>query len=99
MKGDGMMLSVQEAARAARAYAQQLYDERELKDLRVEEVELAEEDATWYVTLGWIESAVKQVAGFTGTFEGNQLAALPRVYKIFTIDAETGHVSSMKIRD
>lgn len=94
------MISIEEAVSAAKAYAARVFSESELKQLRVEEIESTRDDTQWLVTLGWLEPAVRQLGGL-GAFAGlshNSLEAVPRVYKIFTIDAETGDVKSMKMR-
>lgn len=92
------MISIEEAVKAARDFASKLYSEGELKDLRVEEIESSEDDNKWFVTLGWVEPAVQQLGGFAGLANA-RIEPLPRVYKVFTIDAETGRVESMKMRD
>ncbi len=92
------MISMQEAVKAARDYARQLYPEEELKGLRVEEIESSPDDKIWYVTLGWVEPAIREVGGFGG-LTNLAVAALPRVYKVFEVDGETGRVGSMKMRD
>jgi len=47
------------------------------------------------VTLGWVEPAVSQ----PGLVLNGAVQKLPRVYKLFEVDAESGEVSSMKIRE
>lgn len=92
------MISIEDAVNSARDFAGRLYAEGELKQLRVEEFESSADDKKWIVTLGWIEPAVRQIGGFAG-LTNTTLEPLPRVYKIFTIDAETGRVLSMKMRN
>ena len=53
------------------------------------------EGPRWRVTLGWVEPAVSQNL----LVLGNGVHKLPRVYKVFEVDAATGEVTSMKIRD
>ena len=53
----------------------------------VEELELTEDAKYWIVTLGYIEPA--RTLAFTG----------PKSFKTFKIDATTGDVLSMKIRE
>lgn len=90
------MINMQDAVRAARDFAGQMYSEGELKKMRVEEIESSEDDKKWFVTLGWVEEAVQQVGGFA---TNATLERVPRVYKVFVVDAADGHVVSMKMRN
>jgi hypothetical protein len=87
------MVDVKQAVKAAEDYARDLYGEKELRDLRLEEVELGDGGARWRVTLGWAEHSVSP-GGLVFTN-----GKLPRVYKVFEVDAGSGEVKSMKIRD
>jgi hypothetical protein len=89
------MIDVRQAVQSAESYVRSLFPESELRHLRLEEVDLSEDDSRWLITLGWLEPAV---AG-NGIVFSAALRTLPRVYKLFEIDAETGEVTSMKIRD
>lgn len=94
------MIDVKQAVEAATAYARQLFPDEELRHLRVEEVELSSDEQVWNITLGWVEPAVRENKGSlllsTGTGE---LQKLPRVYKVFRVEAETGTVHGMKMRE
>lgn len=57
------------------------------RDLRLEEVELSDDRSQWFVTLGY--SICEDGLGIRSV----------REYKIFTVDATTGEVQSMKIRE
>jgi hypothetical protein len=57
------------------------------RDLRLEEVELSGDRSQWFVTLGY--SICEDGLGIRSV----------REYKIFTVDATTGEVQSMKIRE
>ena len=62
-----------------------------IEDLRLEEVELSQDKQFWLITLG-----------FDCVNRNNRLQVVPqyaREYKIFKINAETGEVESMKIRE
>jgi len=67
-----------------------------IEDLRLEEAELSEDQKHWFITLGFIRPVDKT---------SNPLADLiatrnyEREYKVFKIDATTGEVQSMKIRE
>lgn len=92
------MINIEKAVKSARDFASLLYSEGELRELRVEEIESSEDETKWFITLGWVEPAVQQLGGFAGLANA-RIEPLPRVYKVFTINAETGHVESMKMRD
>jgi len=90
------MISIDQAVKAARDFAKQLYVEGELKGLRVEEVEM--EGGEWRITLGWVEHAVREGLAARMGMEADPIVVLPRVYKVFTVDSETGEVKSMRMR-
>jgi hypothetical protein len=89
------MIDVKQAVKSAESYARDLFSERDLRHLRLEEVELSDDGRQWKVTLGWVEPAVAK----PGLMINGAVHKLPRVYKLFEVDAETGAVSSMKIRN
>lgn len=90
------MISPREAALAARDYLNDLSLDEQFQHLRVEEVELVDDDKFWHVILGWLEVSNRNV-GTSGTFVRPTVEALPRVYRVFKVDAETGKVISMKM--
>jgi hypothetical protein len=92
------MLTVKEAVRAAEQWVRDLYPQQELEHLRLEEVTLSDDELYWRITLGWVEPAV-QVPVFSSALGGRDIHVLPRVYKTLEVDAETGDVKSMKIRE
>ena len=85
-------MSVKDAVRRAteyftELYAEQLFASQQFKNLMLEEVE--REGDYWHVTLGYdLPSIATQFGG-----------KAPRVFKLFKIDASTGEVVSMKIRE
>jgi hypothetical protein len=91
------MLTVKEAVQAAEKWVRDLYPEGDLNHLRLEEVSLSSNERFWDITLGWAEPAVRQNP-LSPVFSSN-LQVLPRVYKTLHVDAETGEVKSMKIRE
>lgn len=93
------MLDVKEAVAAAEAIARGLYTEPELRGVRVEEIETAQDGKQWLITLGWPESHVRQVASTSFGVSSGGVYAVPRVYKQFVLDAETGKMLSMKDRN
>lgn len=91
------MLTVKEAVQAAQNWVRDLYTEADIKGLCLEEVEFSETGGYWRITLGWVEPAARQ-SGVAAAIQGD-IHALPRVYKTLEVDAETGAVRSMKIRE
>jgi len=92
------MVDVRSAVVAARKHFSSLEDLIGFgtEDLRLEEAELSEDKKHWFITLGFIRPVDKT---------SNPLADLmatrnyEREYKVFKIDATTGEVKSMKIRE
>jgi hypothetical protein len=84
------MLDVKQATKLATAYLINLYDQQlSTSDaVRLEEVELTEDGKYWLITL---------------SFNPANPAAIifppRREYKVFRINAETGELQSMKIRE
>lgn len=91
------MISLKEAAQAAESFVREVYAANELWSLRIEEAELSNDEKTWLITLGWVEQAIREPSVFFPTLKSEPIV-LPRVYKQFIIDADTGKVRSMKIR-
>ena len=93
------MVEMKEAVKAAHAFAVDLYEDEELRGLRVEELELTESDPLeWRVTLGWVEMARASISSsLLVAARGHQ--ALPRVYKVFHVDADSGMVKRMTMYD
>lgn len=93
------MIDIKTAVAAAEGYVRELYPEAELRFLRVEEIELSEDGRIWEVTLGWVERAIRESGPALGNLSGaTEILTLPRVYKRLAIDADTGAVRSLKIR-
>lgn len=51
----------------------------------------------WRITLGWAEPALRQNS-LTAVLQ-SEAYALPRIYKAFEVDAQTGIVKWMKTRE
>ncbi|NEQ36783.1 MAG: hypothetical protein F6K40_11040 [Okeania sp. SIO3I5] len=86
-------IDVRGALLAAKKYLQSLRGllEYEIKDLRLEEVELSEDRKYWLITLGFLTITPGEEESFFSKKE--------RDYKVFKINAETSEVESMKIRE
>jgi hypothetical protein len=92
------MIPVQSAVLSARQFMDQVYTPEEIKQLRIEEIYSSEDGKKWFVTVSWVEPATKQIGGFAGLANAT-IEPVPRVYKVFMINADNGQVVSMKMRD
>jgi len=79
------MLDVKQAAERAVDYMRTLPAQGDVRDVVLEEAELSEDERYWFITLSYVQGA---------TF----LAATRR-YRTFRIEAATGRVVSMKLRE
>lgn len=95
------MIDVKQAIKTAFDHINDLYDEGELKDLALEEVGLSDNERYWFVTLGFTrELSVPLERTSTSVLEAFVARQRSmRVYKVFKIDALTGQLLSMKIRE
>lgn len=87
------MIPVKNAIQAAMQFVADNFGEGVLANLRLEEVEPSADDAFWEITLSMVR----------GTGPGAMAAVLggdsrARDYKTVTVDARTGDVKSVKIR-
>jgi len=83
------MINVKEAIDKAKEYLVNFFPEAE--NVELEEVELTEDKSYWMVTLSF--------EGITSSVASSLLVGKSVLYKIFRIEAETGEVISMRIRD
>lgn len=90
-------INVKTAVTAANNYLQEMKDLIAIKfeNLRLEEVELSENQGKWLITLGF-DVPVKTSS--LADLMANANSTYQREYKIFEVDAVTGEVKSMKIR-
>ena len=95
------MVDVTTAVRSASSYLKKVEPVlgNELENLRLEEVEREESSNRWLVTLGYdVRSTLPPTSSlFQNPGEVNW--KYERAYKLFRINAETGEVESMKIRN
>ena len=92
-----MKIDVRSAVYTAQNYIRSIQDLMGvIEDLRLEEVELSEDQLFWFVTLGY-NRPVDKTHNFLADLVPS--SKFERDYKIFKIDAETGDVKSMKIRE
>jgi hypothetical protein len=83
------MIDVKEATDKAKAHLVSFFPEAE--QVQLEEVELSEDKAHWLITLSY--------EGISSSVASSMLVGKSLLYKIFKLDAETGEVLSMKIRN
>lgn len=92
-----MSIDVKQAVERAKTAADQFFDDLDLVDLTLEEVEMTEDENHWLITLGFYVPNRNQGQDNLAFAIGRDNKYL-RKYKTFKIDASTGRVLSMKIR-
>jgi hypothetical protein len=97
-----VLVDVKQAVDAATEYFSKLMT---VRDIRLEEIEISDDDRFWCITLSGLVPSQKPL--FSVENEGQPaLSALgdlfrpdfERVYRVFTFDAANGSIRSMKIR-
>ena len=83
------MIDVKEATGKAKEYLAAFFPDAE--GVQLEEVELTSDKAHWYITLSY--------EGTSNSVASSLLVGKSLRYKIFKLEADTGEVISMKIRD
>ena len=83
------MIDVKEATDKAKAHLVSFFPEA--VQVQLEEVELSVDKAHWLITLSY--------EGKSSSVASSMLVGKSLLYKIFKLDAETGEVLSMKIRN
>jgi hypothetical protein len=91
------MMDAKQAAKKAMDYLSEMFDTADLRDILPEEVELTEEDRLWEVTIGFTRRQLSSSNGPMASLVG-PTEAFKRELKVFTIDAESGVVRSMKTK-
>ncbi len=87
------MIDVKQAVASAEQSLQDLYADRTLSDIALEEVELSDDERYWLITLGFADLSRDT------TSVVNPFGSRRRIYKSFKVDAATGKVLAMKIRE
>ena len=89
------MIDVTQATTAAQSFMTSIL--KDAIDIRLEEVEMADDQNLWNITLSAIvpptPTAGQEISALAALFKADR-----RVYKIFAVQGETGAVKSMKIR-
>jgi len=88
MKTINTMINAKEAANAAIEYLKSFYTNA--KNIMLEEVELSEEKKSWSITISFENLDPEDKKPST---------IITRIYKIFRIDNNSGHVTAMKSKD
>jgi len=83
------MIDVKEAAEKARSHLASFFPDAER--VQLEEAELTEDKLNWFITLSY--------EGISHSVASSLLVGKSIRYKIFKLDAGSGEVLSMKIRD
>ncbi len=100
------MIEVTQAVRLARQYANDFYQDENIKNLGLEEVVFDDDSKEWRITLGYDSYRVKTTE--TGPIPYSLISSLApknveketlREYKTFRIGAEDGAFKGMLIRD
>lgn len=91
------MITFQEAIKAAKSVAAEIFEPAELKGLRVEAITLSDDSAFWYVTLGWVaaDTRVLNPSNTLSMPSRPDIVEAPRVYKKFKLAADSGQMVSM----
>jgi hypothetical protein len=87
-------IGVKQAVASAMDFVRDMYEGQSLLDLLLEEVEMAQADDQWLVTIGF--SLAKEESASIISPATRKLA---RHYKVIAVDALSGHPLSMKIRE
>lgn len=88
-------INVNDAVKLAKGFVESIIDKKQLINLAVEEVDLSGDGEYWLITLGWGGSFIKPTA--LDKMVG--IDPSTRIYKVFYVNARTGDVSKMKIRE
>ena len=93
---DKRVIDVRRAVQSARDYIQDIQDllESPLENLRLEEIELSEDEQYWLVTLGYDIEKQNNLPMLLAS----KPQELSREYKLFQINSDSGKVEAMKIR-
>ncbi len=86
------MIEVKEAVSKAEDYLKTMYSAEKIADLRLEEVVLSNNDEFWHVTFSFVRPSSSELAREIGP-------APCREYKLFTINANSGEVRGMVMRN
>jgi hypothetical protein len=89
------MIDVKQAVKIATDYAKELFSDQKFEQITLEEVELDEDAHFWNVTLGMGKIVHESPFGILAGVQGKLMIK----YKVVKINAATGSVQSVKIRE
>jgi hypothetical protein len=90
------MIDVKQAVQIALQYCAQLFGNQ--NQLRLEEVELSEDEKHWLITVGFDEPVPSRTDALGQALQGFMPKQYERKYKVVDVDAENGKVKAVKIR-
>ncbi|MGB8354135.1 MAG: hypothetical protein WCD79_09635 [Chthoniobacteraceae bacterium] len=91
------MIDVQEAVKIALAYCGKLFG-KALNRFQLEEVELDKDEKHWFITVGFDEPLKARTDVLGEAFKGFLPKGTERKFKIVDVDAKSGKVRAVKIR-
>lgn len=94
MSDTSIRIGVKDAVTSAMDFVRDMYEGERLRDLLLEEVEMAQNDDQWLVTIGF--SLPKEEPS---SILIPATKKLDRQYKVIAVDAVSGQPKSMKIRE
>lgn len=94
MSDTSIRVEVKQAVTAAMEFVRDMYRGQGLRDVLLEEVELAQPGNQWLVTIGFLLARDESTSILTPATK-----RLARKYKIVAVDAISGRPISMKIRE
>jgi hypothetical protein len=89
------MIDVKEAVRIAIQYVSDLFEPEKISNLGLEEVVFDESTKAWDVTVGF-SRPWNYFSGLAGAFQPTDAR---RQYKVVRVNADSGNVISVKIRE
>jgi len=87
------MIEFKTAVKTAIEFLAEAYPNENLRDLRLEEIELSANEEFWYITVSYAGDA-SSLSGLARAIAGPP----DREYKVIAVRSEDGRVQSMKIR-
>jgi hypothetical protein len=101
--GRKVMIDVKQAVANAAGFLRETFEENEVRDVRLEEVELSADDKYWNITLSFVKRGYVRVPSLPEREAARYGVPWdppddPREYKQFQVDVADGKVRSMKIR-
>lgn len=91
------MIDVTSAVQLAVKYCGELFGNISNR-LQLEEVELSDDEKHWLITVGYDEPGTSQSAVMLEIHQGFAPRRQERKYKVVDVDAETGKVKAVKMR-